>query len=137
MRIFADANVLFSASDTRSATRILFDAARRYGAELVTNAHAWEEAERNILRKKPQHADGFGLLAPLLEKSQAFTPVADSGLPAQDIPVLCGAVGSRCTHLWTGDKQHFGTWFGKSMHGVTVISSRMLVDYLVKKGWGP
>lgn len=135
MRIFADANILFSASDSCSATRILFDAARRGGSELVTNAHAWEEAERNILLKRPLQINGFNLLAPLLEKSQAFTPVTDSGLPAQDIPVLCGAIGSRCTHLWTGDKQHFGKWYGKSMHGVTVFSSLMLVDHLVKMGW--
>jgi len=137
VRIFADANILFSASDTRSATRILLDAARRCGAELVTNAHAWEEAERNILLKRPLQVKGFNLLTPLLEKSQAFAPVTDSGLPAQDIPVLCGAIGSRCTHLWTGDKQHFGKWYGKSMHGVIVISRRMLMDQLVKKGWKP
>lgn len=135
MRIFADANILFSASDRRSATRILFGAARRYGATLVTNAHAWEEAERNILLKRPQQVKGLGLLAPLLEKSLSFAPVTDSGLPAQDIPVLCGAIGSRCTHLWTGDKQHFGKWYGKSVPGVTVISNSMLVDHLVKKGW--
>jgi hypothetical protein len=133
--MFTDANILFSDSDYRSATRILFDAACRYGAQLVTNAHVWEETERNIMLKRPQLANGFSLLAPMLEKSQAFTLVADSGLPAQDIPVLCGAIGSRCTHLWTGDKQHFGKWYGKIVHGVTVISSRMLVDYLAKKGW--
>jgi hypothetical protein len=130
VRVFADANILFSAADGGSATRLLFDALRRKGFELVTGTHVVEEAKRNLQLKRPVHAEGLQALLPHLEISGAFALIGNSGLPPQDVPVLCGAVGAGCSHLWTSDKRHFGTWYGKSFFGVIVVSSVMLADLL-------
>jgi hypothetical protein len=57
--------------------------------------------------------------------------------PEQDIPIIAGASASQCAYLWTSDKKHFGKWYGRKLHGVTVVSSIMLVDTLLEKGWKP
>jgi hypothetical protein len=133
VRIFLDANILFSAADDSSATRMLFDAARS-SADLVTNPHAWGEASRNLVLKRPKFASGLRDLHRHLVMSHAFSPVEAAGLPEFDIPILAGAAGSGCSHLWTSDKRHFGKWYGKQLHGVAVVSSVLLADILMKKG---
>jgi hypothetical protein len=62
--------------------------------------------------------------------THAFHLPADVQLAEKDKPVLAGAIGSGCTHLWTSDRLHFGAWFGKELHGVTVVSSIRLADLL-------
>jgi len=42
-------------------------------------------------------------------------------LPEKDAPILAAAVQSKCTHLLTGDKQHFDALYGKSVEGVIVL----------------
>jgi uncharacterized protein len=136
MRIFLDANILFSAADPSSATRMLFNAARS-NAEIVTTPHAWEEARRNLVLKRPKHAAGLKELQNHLVMSHAFSPIEATGLPDFDIPIISGAAGSASSHLWTSDKRHFGKWYGKELHDVTVVSSVMLAELLMKKGWKP
>ena len=134
MRIFIDANILFSAANRTSATRSLFNAAATF-AELVTNPHAWEEAYRNLLQKRPEHAMGMKNLRKYIELSAAFSHIAAADLPDHDIPILAGAIGAGCTHVWTSDKKHFGKWYGRQVHGVVVVSSVLLADILIEKGW--
>jgi hypothetical protein len=52
-------------------------------------------------------------------------------LPPKDVPILLAAIAARCTHLLTGDRKHFGQYFGKSIHGVNVM---MVRDYLISRG---
>jgi uncharacterized protein len=136
MRIFLDANILFSAACPTSTTRKMFTAAGRFG-ELITNAHAWEEAERNLLIKRPEHATHSKDLERFITISDAFTKLEGLALPLKDVPILCGAVGANCSHLWTSDKQHFGKWYGKKYHNVMIVSSVMLADLLMDQGWKP
>ncbi len=136
MRIFLDANILFSAAAPHTATRRLLDAASGY-AVLVTNPHAWEEARRNLARKRPHFEPGLESLKKTVILSNAFAHAGPIDLPECDIPVLAGAIGSKSTHLWTGDKQHFGKWYGKEQCGVTVVSSVLLADILFEMGWKP
>lgn len=136
MRIFLDANILFSASSPESSTRMLLRAAAA-AAELVTSPHAWEEAQRNLAAKRPQNALQLPALREMVLNSHGFQVVDCPGLPLHDQPILAGAVGSQCTHLWTGDKKHFGAWFGRNLCGVTVVSSIMLADLLIEGGWRP
>ena len=133
MRVFLDANILFSAAAPQSATRRLLDAASGY-AELVTNLHAWEEARRNLAAKRPLCAPGIESLRKKVILSNAFVNPKTHDLPECDIPILAGAIGAQCTHLWTGDKRHFGRWFGRELCGVTVVSSIVLADILIEKG---
>lgn len=128
MRIFLDANVLFSAADDQSATsELLKEAAAR--AELVTSAYLLEEARRNLQIKRPNLLGGLDRVMQSVQLSAGYANVS-SDLPEKDIPVICGAVGSRCTHIWTGDKQHFGRFFGKTLHGIKIVSAVGLLDEL-------
>ena len=136
MRIFLDANILFSATSPSSATRCLFNAACRYAA-LVTNAHAWEEAYRNLAHKRPEHVLGMKDLERHIELSHSFSQIDVTDLPEHDVPILAGAIGAGCSHIWTSDKRHFGKWYGKKLYGVECISSILLADMLIKLGWKP
>ena len=98
MRVFLDTNIIFSAAQARSATRELLEAIHRYG-EALTNRHAWTEAQRNLARKRPTSEPGLEELLKIVRLSNAFQPMKGIDLPQEDIPILAGAIGSRCTHL--------------------------------------
>lgn len=53
--------------------------------------------------------------------SEASLP-ARIDLAEKDVPILAAAIGANCTHLLTGDKQHFGALYGKSVGGVLVLT---------------
>ena len=118
-RLFLDANVLFSAAYRPDA-----GIARLWqisDAELMTSAYAAEEARINLTEK-----DQRDRLGRLLERLKLVAGI--SGLPAgitlpeKDQPILQAAIQSRATHLLTGDKRHFGRYFGKSYVGVLVVT---------------
>ena len=134
MRVFADANVLFSAADPASATRVLLEALFTH-ASVVINEHVWEEARRNITMKRPGLTNSLEAMKTNFLFSSKMAPVADSHLPDDDQPVLGGAVATRCSHLWTGDKRHFGHLYGKTVSGTLVVSAAVLADELRRKGW--
>jgi uncharacterized protein len=136
MKVFLDANILFSAADYRSATRKLVVGLCSI-AEAITNHHAWGEAYRNLLLKRPDQLDGLKDLSNYVNISNAFKNILTKEIPENDIPIIAGAIGSQCTHLWTGDKRHFGKWYGKKLNGVIVVSGTMLADIIIIKGWKP
>jgi hypothetical protein len=133
MRVFLDANVLFSAAAPDSPTRRLLEALLRR-AQAVTNEHAWEEAHRNLKRKRPHLVGELDRLKERLEFTAGFRAVAEPVLPAEDQPILGGAMGSACSHLWTGDKRHFGHLHGRTVHGIRIVSGVMLADEIPTKG---
>jgi hypothetical protein len=67
-------------------------------------------------------------LQPDVHTTHAFLLPADVGLEEKDKPILAGAVGATCTHLWTSDRTHFGSLYGKTIDGVKIVSSLMLAD---------
>jgi uncharacterized protein len=136
MNVFLDANILFSAANDKSATRQLVIGLSTL-AEAITNHHAWEEANRNLLMKRPNQTNGLNDLLKYITISNAFINTTMNELPEKDIPIIAGAMGSQSTYLWTGDKRHFGKWYGKKLNGVIVVSSIMLTDILIKMGWKP
>lgn len=134
MKVFLDANILFSASWPGSRTgRFLALALRR--AEVVTSAYAVEETRRNLIRHGPEALDALWQLVRTLHLVTDTTALPDSGLPVKDRPILEAAVAANCTHLLTGDFRHFGMLLGKRIGGVKVISMRMLADEFVVQGW--
>jgi hypothetical protein len=124
VRVFLDANILFSASDVGSATRQLLETLAT-AHTMVTSAHAWEEARRNLECKRPHLLSGLDGLGARIEVTKAFEMPTErpEWLAEKDIPVLAGAIGARCTHLWTSDRQHFGHLYGQRVQGVMVLSS--------------
>jgi predicted nucleic acid-binding protein len=119
-RIFLDANILFSAACRPGAG--LNRLWELQNVDLVTSAYAVEEARLNL-------ADGaqHERLNKLLERVRVVATVS-GGLPARgiklpekDLPILATAVQVHATHLLTGDKQHFGKYFGRSVEGVLIL----------------
>lgn len=129
MKVFLDANILFSASDEKSATRQLLERLSRHGKP-VTSPHAWEEARRNLDLKRPRLLPGLERLRPLIAITHAFILPPGIEVAEKDKPILAGAIGAGCTHLWTSDRLHFGALYGTTLHGVAIVSSIQLADAL-------
>jgi hypothetical protein len=123
--VFLDANILFSASDTDSATRRLLEQLAGRNT-LVTSPLAWEEAQRNLVRKRPHMVEGLNSLRAAVHTSRVIAAIEPINLAEKDQPILAGAVGSGCTHLWTSDRLHFGELYGRTVQGVRVVSSLQL-----------
>lgn len=127
MRLFLDANVLFSAAyspEGRSAA--LFVLAGSGACSLASSRHAIDESVRNLALKAPQTLPAFDRLLKLLEVVPEAGPgivawAARHGLPASDAPILAAAVASQLDVLVTGDRTHFGHLFGRTVGRVTVV----------------
>jgi predicted nucleic acid-binding protein len=135
MRIFLDANILFSAAKSNGAIRRFLDLLLEAGHEMWVDAYVVEEARRNLSAKSPE---GLAVLERLLRRTQgAGTTYADpvpevaASLPEKDRPVLAAAIHHRCAVLVTGDRTHFGHLFGKTIRGVTVHSPRSLAESIL------
>ena len=121
IRVFLDANVLFSAAWREDAgIGALWD---RQDVHLVTSSYALREAERNIQSKKPAAVARLSQLASKVDVSTATGAMGeDHGLPEKDRPILEAAAASDCSILLTGDVTHFGHLFGKEAEGVRVLT---------------
>ncbi len=134
MRIFLDANVLFSAAKSAGAVRELLTRMLAAGHVLCVDGYVVAEAHRNLEAKAP---DGLAGLQALLERLElnAFlaTALPDAlapRLPGKDRPVLAAAIRLRCDALITGDRIHFGPLYGRTVRGVTVRSPRSFAEAL-------
>lgn len=133
MRIFLDANVLFSAClKERSRQYAFFALARSGHCRLTTSAYALDEVRRNLTQKAPSRLTVFEILTRLIEPSaqpsgELVSRMLQYGLPAKDAPILAAAVAARAEILVTGDRRHFGPLFGREIERVRVLS---LVDGL-------
>lgn len=130
MRIFLDANILFSAAKSQGAVRRLGDLLAEAGHELWVDAYVLEEARRNLAAKAPGATATLERLARRMKGTQTVRVDAalESTLPvhARDRPVLAAAIHCRCGALVTGDSTHFGALCGKEIHGVAVHSPRSI-----------
>lgn len=134
MRVFLDANVLFSAAKSAGAVRELLSRLAAGGHLLCADAYVVEEARRNLAVKGPEALAALGQLLEVLEVG-AFrvdplpAPVA-ARVHEKDRPVVATAVRLRCDVLLTGDVTHFGSLFGRRLLGVAVHSPRSLAEWL-------
>src|SRR6185295_16115303 len=108
MRVFLDANVLFSAAYRETGSvRAFFALARAGACELASSGYAMEEARRNILAKHPERIGDLEVLlkqvTPCREPSPATVAWAvGQRLPPKDARILGAAVEARCHILVTG-----------------------------------
>jgi predicted nucleic acid-binding protein len=133
MRVFLDANVLFSASLARSRMRAFLDVLFQHG-ECLTSDYATEEARRNLELKSPGALPCLDALVARCELVRGITTQVGVELKDKDIPILGGAIAGRATHLLTGDERDFGALFGKTVRGVIIVSPRMLAEELARQG---
>ena len=119
-RVFLDANILVSAAwRPRGGLLALWTLP---DIQLLTSAYAIVEADRNV-GSAEQRTRLYRLLQPLEivdEPRPRRLPPAVS-LPAKDVPILLAAVDAGATHLLTGDKDHFGRYYGLSIEGVLIL----------------
>jgi len=128
LRVFLDANVLFTAAyspEGLSALLIELGAAGR--VTLLTSPLAIVEAERNLEVKRPGALSTLrrGLTAvrivsePPPAEVERLTPPE---LSSKDRPLLAAAIVARATHFVTGDLADFGRW----MHRPARLSLRVM-----------
>ena len=127
-RLFLDANVLFSAAYRPDA-----GIARLWQlnhVELLTSPYAGEEARVNLIEKDQRQR-----LGRLLERVRIVIGVSGIPpgitLPEKDRPILQAAIQAGASHLLTGDKRHFGKYFGRRYGGVLVMAP---ADYFRRHG---
>jgi len=126
LRVFLDANILFSASLPRGTVVTLAEALR-LRHEAVTAQLAIDEARRNLARKQPQALSRLdaALIRVLIVSESDF--IHGLALPTNDGVLLGTAIATDCTHFLSGDKRHFGPLYGQTIQGVTILSPAMLL----------
>ena len=133
LKIFLDANILFSAAKTDGAVRSLLTAVLDAGHECWVDGYVLDEARRNVSAKA---ASALPLLDELVLRLSVSTvapglQAAEShGLPEKDRLVLAAAAALGCDVLVTGDRTHFGKLYGRQAAGVLIHSPRSLYEQL-------
>ena len=136
MRIFLDANILFSAAKSDGAIRRFLRMLTDKGHQCTVDAYVSEEARRNVAAKAPEALPFLETLLSQMSRVDAhmdeLTPDAALLLPEKDRPVLAAAIRQGCEVLLTGDGAHFGALYGKTIQGVTIHSPRSLANALLR-----
>ncbi len=134
MRIFLDANILFSAGKSAGAMRGFLEVLNASGHTLVADAYVVEEARRNLEAKFPASLKDFEVLLHPLESSatvRCFLPPGIApDLPEKDRPVLAAAIWRGVAVLLTADTTHFGPLYAKTVEGVTIHTPASLAQHL-------
>ena len=136
MRIFLDANILFSAAKSDGAIRQLLENLKLAKHILVADTYVQAEASRNIVAKASEQAiRNLETLLGQIEVStvqfaQSSSALQDATrwLPENDRPVLLAAMVLACDVLVAGDSTHFGPGYSKRFEGVLVCSPRQLAE---------
>jgi predicted nucleic acid-binding protein len=138
MRIFLDANILFSAAKSDGAVRRMVNLLLEAGHECCVDGYVVEEARRNLAAKAPGGVPVLEALVSRMRKAEVqhadAALEASLPLPEKDRPVLAAAILHGCEALVTGDRSHFGPLYGKTLRGVKIHSPRSLAEALVIDG---
>ena len=134
MKVFLDANVLFSAAKSDGAVRALLRLLVDRGHECWADSYVVAEARRNMVAKGPQTITVLDALLTHLRLAAAPPDLTPAGhtqwLPEKDRPVLAAAIRLGCDVLVTGDRRHFGVGYGRTFGSVTIHSPRTLAEFV-------
>ena len=119
-RVFLDANILVSAAwRAESGLLALWQLP---ATQFLTSGYAIVEADRNV-----SNAEQRTRLHRLVQRLEIVDEPLPRRLPAgialaaKDVPILLAAIDSGAKFLLTGDKDHFGKYYGTVIDGVTVL----------------
>ena len=126
-RIFLDANVLFSVAYGSPGLMRFWELAEEGKCLLLASGFVLEEVRRNLFI--PDH---LKKLEKLLTKVQIIPDVdlqlpCPIDLPEKDRPVFMAALAGKADYLITGDRSHFGKYYGKTIQGIKIQPPK---DYL-------
>ena len=115
MRLFLDANVLFTAAhNPRGKAALTIELGKKGYWTLATSRYASEEARRNLERKIPQFQQR---LSSLLQGIQLVEHRPELRFPPslveKDRPIFQAALAFHATHLLTGDLRDFGPFMNR------------------------
>ena len=134
MRVFLDANILFSAAKSDAAVRELLRRLVDAGHECWVDDYVVSEAQRNLQLKGPAALTAFEALLVRLRVSAVQAPgqvlPEVDWLPEKDGPVLAAAIRLRCEVLVSGDRTHLGAGYGNVCGGVRIHSPRSSAEFL-------
>jgi uncharacterized protein len=121
-RLFLDANVLFSAAYSPNSGLAQFW--KLSDVTLCSSRYAVEEARINLATAaQRERLRSLATRLELIDAVEPFTTLVDEiSLAEKDRPILLAAVAARATHLVTGDLRHFGSFFGKSVRGILIVT---------------
>jgi predicted nucleic acid-binding protein len=141
VRVFLDANILFSAAKSDGAVRELLRLLVERGHECCADAYVVAEARRNLEAKGSHALQALDALSAHLRIAAARSPSSGAAvekavawLPEKDRPVLAAAIALGCDALGTGDRTHFGPGYGRAFRGVTIHSPRSLAEEVLARG---
>ena len=133
LRVFLDANILFSAAYKINNGFLEFWSTP--GLTAMTSFYAAQEARRNCHGQEHRRR-----LESLLAQTVIVSDATDSTLPPpitlpdKDRPILVAAINAGADYLITGDKGHFSPWMNQPIdtrHGtITVMEPRPFLDRL-------
>lgn len=127
MRVFLDANVLFSASNDKSHIGELVSLliARGYAC---TSDIALEEAYKNLALKRAHWVNGFKQISQHITRVETVMLDIAVDLDEKDAPLLSAAIHASCDYFATGDKYDFGHLYGQKIKGVEVVTVKRLAE---------
>lgn len=119
-RVFLDANVLFSAAYRPDSG--LLGLWRRVGTTVLTSAYAVAEARRNLVGDdQRRRLDGLVHRCQIVPSPGGAILPGALTLPPGDATIFLAAMAARATHLLTGDRTHFGPYYGQTIAGVLIL----------------
>ena len=131
MRLFLDANVLFTAAHNPGGkAALVIDLGKQGHWAIATSAYASEEARRNLERKFPRLPDRLKELLRDIELTEHHPDLRfPPALAEKDRPIFQAAVACGATHLLTGDLKDFGA-FMKQPENTVGVRVQTVADFL-------
>jgi len=115
MRLFLDANILFTAAHNPGGkAALLIELGIQGHRDLFSSPYAMEKARRNLERKFPHTLDTLNSLQGGIQLVKYPGDLKSlEGLAQKDQPIFQAALVSRATHLLTGDLKDFGPFMNQ------------------------
>ncbi|NDV61716.1 hypothetical protein G0Q06_04565 [Puniceicoccales bacterium CK1056] len=135
MKIFLDANVLFSSANTGSQVSLLVDELAR-DAQLITSDYALQEALRNLRLKRPTWINEFNRVCDQLEIVHSVDGPMRIRIASKDRAILATAIKNACDYLVAGDKRDLGHLIGKTT-GITTVVTPLQMALILEDRYKP
>jgi predicted nucleic acid-binding protein len=133
-RIFLDANIFFSIAYGSPGLNRLGELAKRKRCVLFGSGYVIEEARRNLFQPEQlKRLEAFLSEVQIVPEVDPKVPCPIS-LPEKDKPVLLAAISIKADYLLTGDRIHFGKYFGQVVNGIRICRPQDYLSPLRRRG---